>query len=88
MRLNPRYKLNTVAGEYMLLDTSASSVNLNKVFSMNEPAAWLWRKIGDREFDEALLVDWICQEYDVSRDVAGPDVSNMVRIWREYGMLL
>lgn len=88
MRLNNRFRLDVVAGEYMLLDTMAGTVNLNRVFSMNEAAAWLWRQIGDREFDEPMLVRMICSEYGVSSDVAGSDVAKMVRLWREFGMLL
>lgn len=88
MRLNNRFKLNEVAGGYMLLDTAGGTVSLNRVFSMNEAAAWLWRQIGDREFDEPMLVDMICREYGVSRGVAGSDVAKMVRLWREFGMLL
>ncbi len=72
----------------MLLDTSARSVNLSKVFSVSEPAAWLWEKIGDADFDEPMLVDMLCGEYDVTREIATEDVRNMVRLWNEYGMLL
>lgn len=87
MRLKNNFRLDLVAGEYMLLDTSGDTVNFNKVFSLNEPAAWLWRKIGAQEFDEPMLVEWICQEYEVSRDDATADVSNMVRLWQEYNMI-
>ncbi len=87
MRLNPDFKLNTVAGEYMLLDTTATTINLNKVFGINEPVAWLWRKIGTQEFDEPTLVEWVCAEYNVSTAVAGQDVHNIVCLWRQYDML-
>ena len=88
MRLNPKFKLNMVAGEYMLLDTTATTINLNKVFSINEPAAWLWRTIGGQEFDEPMLVEWVCAEYDVPASVAEQDVHSMVCLWRQYDMLI
>ncbi|MCQ2065785.1 MAG: PqqD family protein [Bacteroidaceae bacterium] len=88
MKLNLNYRLNRVAGEYMLLDTTRTRIDMNRVFSMNEPSAWLWRRIGSQEFDEPMLVDWICAEYDVSRELAAADVHNMVCLWKEYGMLL
>ena len=86
MRLNPRFRLRTVAGEHMIVETGAVA-GKDKVFSLNEPAAWLWRKIGLQEFDEQLLVDWICAEFEVERSVAEADVRNMVNLWRGYDML-
>lgn len=86
MRLNPRFRLRTVAGEHMIVETGVA-VNMNKVFSLNGPAAWLWRKIGSQDFDEQLLVDWICAEFEVERSVAEADVRNMVNLWRGYDML-
>ena len=77
-----------MAGEYMLLDTAANTVDLNSVFRINEPVAWLWERIGRQEFSEKLLVDWICGEYDVDRDIAEQDVSNMVNLWKKYGMII
>ena len=72
----------------MLLDTAVDTIDMRKVFSMNEPVAWLWRKIGDSSFDERTLVELICSEYDVSEEDAEKDVKNLIRLWREYGMLL
>ena len=88
MRLKPSFRLNRVAGEYILLDTEVDTIDMRKVFSMNEPAAWLWKKIGDSSFDERSLVDMICSEYDVSAADAERDVANLIRLWREYGMLI
>ena len=88
MKLNPAYKLNVVAGENMLINTGERTVNVSTVFSLNEPAAWLWTKIGSRDFTEKMLVDWLCEEYEVTPEVAGPDVATMVLLWKEYGMVL
>lgn len=86
MRLNPRFRLRTVAGGHMIVE-NGDAAGVKKVFSLNEPAAWLWRKIGLQEFDEQLLVDWICAEYEVGRSAAESDVRNMLNLWRGYDML-
>lgn len=88
MKLNPDFKLITVAGEHIILDSSQGSVNMNRVFSMNDPAAWLWRKIEGTEFDEAMLVELICDEYDVDRSVAESDVHSQICLWKQFKMLL
>lgn len=87
MKVNQAFKLNEVAGEYMLVNTGERAVNLSTVFRLNEPAAWLWRKIGTESFSEEQLVNWLCEEYEVTREVAAEDVSAMVKVWKEYGML-
>jgi len=88
MKLNQAFRLNEVAGEKMLINAGDRTVNRSLIFSLNEPAAWLWEKIGTNDFSEALLVDWLCESYEVSREIATEDVSNMVKLWREYGMLI
>lgn len=88
MRLNPEYKLRVVAGENMLLNVGPKTVNLAAVFSLNDSAAWLWRKIGRQEFTEELLVEWLLDEYDVDADIARADVHDMLLLWHKYGMLI
>lgn len=87
MKINQAFKLNEVAGEYMLVNTGDRAVNLSTVFRLNETAAWLWGKIGEESFSEEMLVNWLCDEYEVTREVAAEDVSAMVKVWKEYGML-
>lgn len=58
MRFNPKYKINKVAGEYILLDTTVDSVNMNKVFAMNEPAAWLWKKSENPSLICRIVYSW------------------------------
>lgn len=88
MKLNPDFKLFKVAGEHIVLDSRLASVDMNQVLRMNDPAAWLWKRIGNSEFDEPMLVRLICDEYDVDRSVAEADVHNMICLWRQFNMLL
>lgn len=88
MRLNPEYRLKVVAGENMLLHIGRKTVNLASVFSLNDSAAWLWRKIGRQEFTEDILVGWILDEYEVDENIARSDVHDMLLLWHQYGMLL
>ena len=83
MRLDPKFELDCVAGQHMLVDSASDCV-----FGINEPAAWLWERIGQQDFDEPLLVEWLCAEYDVDPLRAKADVHNIVLLWQKYGMLL
>lgn len=88
MRLNQAFKLNKVAGEYMVINTGTRSASLSKVFSLNHSAAWLWQKIGTADFSEDMLVHWLCEEYVLSEEVAREDIHNLVSLWQKSGMIL
>lgn len=87
MKLNQKFILREVAGEYMLVNSDAQRVDLTSVFSLNESAAWLWRRIGTLEFTEDDLVTWLLDEYEVEEDVARGDVRDMVALWHQFGMI-
>lgn len=88
MKLNRNFRLDKVGEENVLVNTTANRADLSAVFSLNEPAAWLWRRIGERDFSENDCVDWILSEYEVSRKVAEKDVHSMVLLWQRYGMVI
>ena len=88
MKLTHAFQLNEVAGEFMVVYTGARTASLSKVYSLNRSAAWLWNKIGDTDFTEELLVDWLCEEYVLAREVARQDVHNLVMLWQKSGMVL
>lgn len=87
MKLDSSFILRDVAGEHMLVNSRASTVDMSAVFSLNDSAAWLWHRIGECEFSEPLLVQWLCEEYEVPEDVARADVRDMVALWRQFGMI-
>lgn len=88
MRLNHAFKLNEVAGEFMVVNTRARTANLSKIYSLNRSAAWLWKRIGEEEFTEEILVDWLCEEYVLTREIAQKDVHNLLMLWIKAGMVL
>lgn len=87
MKLSENYILRTVAGEHMIVNTKGNRNDQSSFFSINDPVEWLWRKIDGREFTEDMLVDWICEEYDVSQEDAVKDVADLIKMWRTYGIL-
>ena len=88
MKLNHAFHLNEVAGEFMVVYTGARTASLSKVYSLNRSAAWLWKRIGEEEFTEEMLVDWLCAEYVLDRDIARKDVHNLLMLWIKSGMVL
>lgn len=87
MRLKDSIRIRRVAGEYILADLSASTVNLNKVFCLNGSAAWLLDQVKDRIFSESEMTALLCGEYDVDEKTASDDVGNLVKLLHGYGLL-
>ena len=89
MRINDEYVLRTVAGQALLINERAAGVDMNKLLSLNEPAAWLWSKAAGSgaDFDAAVLEGWLMEEYDVDARQARDDVERMLGVWRKYGVV-
>lgn len=85
MKLKDGFKIREVAGEYMLLPVG--SVDMNCVFSMSESAAWLWRSLAGRVFEEEDAVSLILEEYEVDSVTALSDVREIIGLWRENGLI-
>lgn len=86
MKLNPNYILNEVGGEFMLVYTGRDIARLNTVFSMNEATAYIWKRIGSQDVEEADLVAWLLEEYEVDERTAKADVHRIVGLWLKAGL--
>lgn len=87
MRLNEDLKLRQIGPYYMIVKTSGKRTDMTDVFSLNETAAWLWKRAEGRDFTAADLAQWLCDEYDVTMEVALRDVRKMLLEWQEGGLL-
>lgn len=88
MKIKDGLFLRKVGRQYMLVDEAADEVNLTNVYTLNGTAAYLWEKIGNQEFDVAMLVAWICEKYDVEASVVEKDVKALIAEWQKLGLLV
>lgn len=87
MRLKTCFRLREVAGEYMLVPSGEGAVDFNAVFSLSESAAWLWKTLQGREFDEMSAVELLMSEYEVEYGPATDDVRSILEKWKEFGLI-
>ncbi len=78
MKIGSRFTLRNIAGENIVIMSSALGVDATKVISLNESAAWLWTQLQGREFEIEEAVSLVLENYEVSEDIARADVERWV----------
>lgn len=53
MRIKNGFELRNVCGENIVISYGEQNIDFCKVISLNETAAYLWKGIGDSDFDVA-----------------------------------
>ncbi len=84
MKQKEGFVLRQVCGENVIVGEGLGTIDFGKLISLNETAAWLWKKAGKMgDFDIESLTDALCEEYEVSKEKAYKDVQKMVNQWQE-----
>ena len=87
MKIKEGFTLRPLCGEHIVVGEGLSQVNFNKMLSMNDSAAYLWKQVQGKEFSLEDLVTLLTDRYDVSAERAMEDVKQMIAIWQEHGIL-
>ena len=86
MRIKKGFELMDVCGEAVVVAHGKENIDFSKVISLNESAAYLWRKVEGKDFDAPLLAQLLTEEYEVDEATALRDVEKMMTDWREAGL--
>lgn len=86
MRIKEGFILRTICGESVVVGEGLAQVNFNKMLSLNESAAYLWKEVAGKEFTKEDLVKLLLDKYEVSQEVAAADVDKLVAVWLEQGV--
>ena len=81
MRINKGFELREMCGEHIIIGTGIENIDFCKVISLNESAAWLWRKVEGKEFTPETLAALLMEKYAVDEDVALADAAALVERW-------
>ena len=88
MKQKEGFVLRDVCGEHVIVGEGLGTIDFGKLISLNETAAWLWRKAAEMvDFSVDTLTTALCEEYDVAPETAKDDVTKMVAQWQELGIV-
>lgn len=88
MRIKEGFVLREVCGERVIVGEGLNAIDFGKLISLNETASSIWKfcvKVDD--FNEEMVVEALCDEYNVERDSAIRGVKNILSQWTELGMI-
>ena len=88
MKQKEGFVLRTVCGEHVIVGEGLGTIDFGKLISLNETAAWLWKKAGEMgDFSIDELAAALCEEYEVDAQQSRADVEKMVAQWQEIGIV-
>lgn len=86
MKIKQGFELMDVCGEAVVVAHGKENIDFSKVISLNESAAYLWRKVEGQEFDAQTLAQLLTEEYEVDVDTALRDAQKMMQDWQDAGL--
>lgn len=87
MKIKEGFILRSLLGEFIVVGEGLAQVNFNKMLSMNESAAYLWKEVEGKAFTREDLVSLLLDRYEVSREQAEQDVDKLVETWLREGVV-
>ncbi|MGO3807851.1 MAG: PqqD family protein [Sphingobacterium sp.] len=87
MKLRSDITLRKVGNEYIIVEPAQGMVDLSKVFTLNETAAFLWEQLKDHDFSQSDVVQQLLDNYQVEEGQAQVDAAALIEHFREQGLL-
>lgn len=87
MKIIEGFKLRYVMGQATVIGEGVNQVNFDKLIILNATAAYLWREIEGKEFDEKTLVELLVKEYGIDEALACKDSAAILDKWIKTGLV-
>ncbi len=87
MRILNGFKLREICGTCVVVPEGADLVNFNKMLSLNESAAFLWKSVVGKDFDADTLAELLEGEYEIDHQTALSDAQKLLDKWIEIGVV-
>jgi hypothetical protein len=87
MKIIEGFRLRDVMGQATVIGEGVNQVNFNKLITLNSSAAFLWKQVEGKEFDENMLADLLVEEYGIDRELAEKDSKAIAAQWLDAGLV-
>lgn len=86
MKLVEGFRLRDVMGQATVIGEGAGQVNFNKLITLNESAAFLWRSLEGKDFDAEFVARLLVDEYGIDEELARKDADAILYQWKQNGL--
>ena len=87
MKTVPGFTLRPLGKEFIITAESVKQINFNKMISLNESAAYLWKSVDGKDFGPEDLADLLVERYEIDRETALKESEAIAAKWLEAGIV-
>lgn len=87
MKIVEGFRLRDIMGQATVIGEGVNQVNFNKLITLNNSAAFLWKQVEGKEFDDTTLADLLVEEYGIDRELAEKDSKAIAAQWLDAGLV-
>lgn len=91
MRLKEGLTVRKIGEDYVIVAPEQGMLDLSKVYSLNETAAWLWEKLEHEDFELADMIELVRDRYDVesiSTLQLEEDMNELINFFKRNSLLI
>jgi hypothetical protein len=86
MKIKEGFVLRQMCGENIVAGEGLQHINFNKLISLNESAAYLWKELVDKEFTQQEMAELLIKRYGIDEQLAMSDSEKLMASWVEIGL--
>jgi len=87
MKLREDLQLRKLGDDFVIIDPGQEMVDMSKVFTLNESAAFLWEELLNKEFTEETVVQILLDNYEVDESTANKDAKKLIHEFVKGGLI-
>ena len=87
MKLKEDLHLRKLGGDFIIIDPGQEMIDMSKVFTLNETAAFLWEELVHIEFTESTVTQILIENYEIDENTAKADAIKLIQEFKKGGLL-
>ena len=87
MKIVDGFRLRELMGQAIIIGEGVNQVDFNKLVTLNESAAYLWRSVDGKDFEVETLAALLIEKYGIDEELAMKDASALASQWKEIGLV-
>ena len=86
MKIKEGFILREMCGENIVSAEGLEHINFNKLISLNESAAYLWKELCSKEFSTEEMAELLIARYGIDKELALKDSASLYEAWVKAGI--